>query len=70
MSDPKLSTRPNAGFWSTMLEYFFLDLFLKGTTIKYKSILFSPWLLQSPECYLILALSPKPQTSKPEGPQA
>ena len=28
---------------------FLLDLFLKGTTIKYKSILFSLWLLQSPE---------------------
>ena len=33
---------------STVLEYIFLDLFLKGTIINSKSILFSPWLLQSP----------------------
>ena len=31
------------------LNTFLLDLFLKGTTIKKKSILFSLWLLQSPE---------------------
>ena len=31
------------------LNTFLLDLFLKGTTIKYKSILFSPWFLLSPE---------------------
>ena len=36
-------------YW--VLEYdtwmYFSDLFLKGTIMKYKSILFSAWLLQS-----------------------
>ena len=35
------------------LSAFLLDLFLKGTIIKYKSILFSPWLLQSPVLELL-----------------
>ena len=30
--------------WSTTFEYFFL----KGTIMKYKFIVFSPWLLKSP----------------------
>ena len=33
------------GLWSTILLYFFL----KGTIMKYKFILFSPWLLKSPD---------------------
>ena len=33
---------------SGALEYHTLILFLKGTTMKYKFILVSPWLLKSP----------------------
>ena len=32
------------------LEYHTLILFLKGTIMKYKLILFSPWSLKSPVC--------------------
>ena len=35
---------PETRLWSTILSYFFL----KGTIMKYKCILFSPWLLKSP----------------------
>ena len=45
----KMVTSP--GLWSTILEYFFL----KGTLMKYKFILFSPWLLKRPSLLELLA---------------
>ena len=36
------------GFGNWAAEYQTLILFLKGTIMKYKFILFSPWLLKSP----------------------
>ena len=37
------------GLWSTLLYSFLGTCYLKGTRMKYKSILASPWLLQSPD---------------------
>ena len=49
--DPQVVLSPGTlmmtmtGLWSTILEYFFL----KGTIMKCKFILFSPWLLKCPD---------------------
>ena len=45
---PELDQLHQLGSGVPYLKTFLLNLFLKGANIKYKSILFSPWLLQSP----------------------
>ena len=44
------SANPNTGFWSAILECFVMTCSIKGSHWEKTSVLlFSPWLLQSPE---------------------
>ena len=58
MGRPHLLNSPDLarieGFWALEYHTLIYTCFLKGTIMKYKFILFSPWLLESPGLVLVM----------------